>query len=90
MLDGSILAVFPLALVREALAHRRAGRYNWEQTSQVGHKIAPVTCKKAHKNTHCGEFPLVFISNVFVDMGLRFNSGRSCYINDRGQHVYPG
>lgn len=89
MLDGTVLAVFPLALVRQGLAYHNAGRYHWDSKMLTGHKVAPVTCKKAHANVHCGEFPLVFITNVFVDMGSRFNAGQSVYINNRGQHVYP-
>lgn len=35
MLDGTVLAVFPLALVRQGLAYHNAGRYHWDFDGSV-------------------------------------------------------
>lgn len=87
----TITAVFPLELVKDSLKLQREGRYNIDLSFRFSRrKVAPVTCKNSPQWLHCGERPLVFITNVFVDGGSRLRQGRSVYIDQLGNHVYPG
>lgn len=86
----SIIALFPLALVTRSLSMKRGGRYDWEASQLVGHKVVPVTCRKASPNVHCGGSPLKFKCNTYADMGSIFKGGETVYINEAGEHVYPG
>lgn len=91
MLDGTVLAVFPLALVRDAiraqgLDHALCERFGYTKGRNM--KPAIWFAAKNLSYVHCGEFPLVAWVGLHYSMRA-FNTGRGCYINDRGQHVYP-
>ena len=87
------VAVFPLVLVRASREFVASGRYNWQLhigdrlPVSVRHGVA-VTCKPI-QNVFCG-VQAEFSANVFVDMGSRFNTGKTIYIGRDGSHNFPG
>ncbi len=87
-------AVFPLALVRDCLRAPKVGATDHRIAERFGYirakRMTPAVVFAASdlSRTHCGELPLV--AWVGYRYSLRaFNTGRGCYINTAGQHVYP-
>ena len=93
MAQAQVLAVFPVALVRESLKMKRGGFRSHSLAEKFGYiharKMAPAVIY-AEKNlsfVHCGSEPLKAVCNV---SGLnRWTWGRSAYISESGKHVYP-
>lgn len=87
----TVLAVFPLALVRDAIQARGTDYNLCDRFGYIAARRMTPAVLFVAKNfsfVHCGEFPLV--AWVGLSYSKRaFKVSRGCYINDRGQHVYP-
>lgn len=85
------VAVFPLALVRDAIKARGTDHNLCDRFGYIaGKRMTPAVwyVAKDLSYVHCGEFPLVAWVGMHYS-NRAFNVGRGCYINDHGQHVYP-
>lgn len=88
---SNIVAVFPLHLVQTSLRVRGIDEALRNKFGYIHAKRMTASVRYVPKDlsfVHCGQYPL--IAWVGIQTCLRFgNYTKTCYINDRGQHLYP-
>lgn len=91
-MPATVVAVFPLALVRDSISYHGEGRdpvlwdrFGYDRARRMRPSVVYSTPNLSR--VYCGDHPLV--AWVGWRSHGRFNAGRSCYINAVGEHCYP-